>query len=240
MRGKLFSGQRRRLRAGVRAGVRRQFRIGQVIGFARRGFAFPFVRRRTRTPRPRRREAPARSPAGATAWLPWKHFTLSVVVLVKRDAGGLVGAEILAPFRVGGFVGHPQAVLRIVGDGARASKFWLAATGTGASIWISAVHAQAAEIDVIIALIVGIPGHGDFAVGRGGDRGIPIAAREKETIGLLGEAVAVLRRGQDLQVVIAESLPRHPDAALESVAATGFTSVPASLVSRISRDHFRR
>ena len=62
--------------------------------------------------------ASARSPAGANASMPCEAFHLQVVALIERDAGGFVGAEILAPFLVGRFIGHPQAVLRIVGDGA--------------------------------------------------------------------------------------------------------------------------
>ena len=37
------------------------------------------------------------------------------------------------------------------------------------------IGAQAAEIDVVIALVVGVPGDGHVAIRRGGDRGIPIA-----------------------------------------------------------------
>src|SRR5262249_5839722 len=132
---------------------------------------------------------------------------------VQGKARGVVGAEVLAPARAGHFVGDPQPALWVICEGTAAFEIRGCRDRDRIIEPDSITEPGAAHIDVVVALVVGVPTDGDFTAGAGSDGRIPIArARERdERFG--GEGIAGLSSGEDFEIVVAEGLPCHPDAA---------------------------
>ena len=121
----------------------------------------------------------------------------------------------LPHFDVGSFIRHPQAALGIVGDGAARLEVLAGGDGHGRIHANRAIHRQAAEVHVVVALVVGVPGDRHFAVGRGGNGRVPIAGfGEKDTIASLVNSSPSCAAARISRLLIAEPLPGHPDAPL--------------------------
>ena len=120
-------------------------------------------------------------------------------------------AVVLAPQGSAFAPGGPQPVVGVAGQGD--VRFELGGVGQRNDV-LPACAVMAAQQDVVIALVVGVPGGIDVAAGVGGDRGLPVVGLRRGDFFRGRPPFAVVEAREDVGLTVAEALPDDPDAAL--------------------------
>ena len=127
----------------------------------------------------------------------------------RRRRFGNHAAEILAPIRPAHLVGDPHAVLGIDGQAGPGLECLERADGNDR---FPLAVVEAPQEDVVIAVLVAVPGHVNIALAVGGDRRGPMVGR------LIGHGDRRVPGGaageEDLKMLPAATLPRPPDVSL--------------------------
>ena len=161
-----------------------------------------------------------------------------VSIQVEGDAALSLPARpvVFAPLGIGILVGNPDSVLFVDCERRTGLEPWRTGHGNQPAGIARLLLIQDPDVDVIIALGIGIEGDVDLPPGVGVNAGLPFIPLGDVADVKRGSTAASQSPGFDGELAAAPALPGYPDPPDRLVVATLWMSAPGSVVRRWSSD----